>query len=149
MAAADYWALEVGIKAALDAALPSQQSPTPTVTIEEEFKPVDSWIGIFAVSRAAPSDVQSLSAGTKTRFIVRIELWCWRFGMSRPDAMRLRDSLVGDTELALMVDRTFGGACSTSWLEGGQMMVQDDPASGRFLAGGSIILIADMTATTT
>jgi len=149
MAAAAYWDITQAIKTRLDAGL-SSLTPLPHVVTEEPFAANESWIGIYCRSRVAPETSQSLAAGTKTQFLVRFELLCWRFAMSAPAAQQLRDNLVGDAEIALMGDRTFGGTCVSSWLEGGRMLEQDDPAGrGRFFAGGEIILIVDTFARTT
>lgn len=147
---APYWPITQGIKSRLDLSLAGAITPVPAVVMEEEYAANESWVGIYLTNRNAPANVQSMSAGTRTRFLLHFELWCWRFAMDGPKAMQLRDELVGATELALMIDRTFGGTCDSSWLEGGDMKTASDPQTmGRFFAGGQIVLTVDTFARTT
>lgn len=122
------------------------------VTVEDDA-PLDSgpWVSVFIENRSTPSG-QPLAAGTKTRFQIRFGIWCWQFSLeSIGVASRLRDDLVGRVEIVLMKNRTLNNKVSHSWLEGGDMMserIQNDNASG-FIAGGEIIMIAEITASTT
>jgi len=151
MARIDYHDIETGIKAVLeaDAALTGV-----TVEVEREFPfggaDVPPWVGIYLESRAAPEDMQSLSAGTRTRYLLRFSLWCMRFSIESVEkAMELRDDLLGDVEIVLMKDRTLGGKVSVSWLEGGDMasaQLPSDMGAG-FLAGAEIVMVADVTGT--
>lgn len=122
------------------------------VTVEDDA-PLDSgpWVSIGIVNRSTPPS-QPLAAGTKTRFQIRIGVWCWQFSLeSTGVASRLRDDLVGKVEIALMKNRTLNNKVSFSWLEGGDMMserIQNDNMSG-FIAGGEIVMVAEITASTT
>lgn len=134
------------VKARLDAAF-ANRTPLPEVVLEQEFEPKESWVAIYCQGAQAPEGDQPLTASLKQRLQVRYEIWCWRFGMTSATAAELRDALVGDTELALMVDRTMNGTVLTSWLEGGRFGRQDDPQSiGRFFAGGEIVLVCELMA---
>lgn len=147
----DYWSIKVAIKSALDAQL-AATLPKPVVVVEQQFPipPNESWIGIYQDSRTAPDSFQNLANGTKTRIMVRHTIWVWRYAMDQDKAIQLRNSLLGDVELALMLDRTFGGIVETSWLEGGRLVTADDPSkSGKFFAGAEIVLTADTYARTT
>lgn len=121
------------------------------VTVEDDA-PLDSgpWVSVVLVNRSTPMG-QPLAGGTRTRFNVRFSLWCWQFSLeSTGVASKLRDDLVGKVEIALMANRTLNNKVASSWLEGGDMMserVQNDNISG-YIAGGEVILIADITAST-
>lgn len=134
------------IKARLDTAF-ANRTPLPEIVLEQEFEPKESWVVIYCQGVEAPVGDQPLSASRKQRIQVRFEIWCWRFGMTLQAASELRDSLVGDTELALMLDRTMNGTVLTSWLEGGRFGRQEDPQSiGRFFSGGEIVLVCELMA---
>jgi len=141
-----FQAISEAIKARLDTAF-ANRTPLPEVVLEREFEPRESWIAIYCQGVTAAEDDQPLTASLKQRLQVRFEIWCWRFAMSNALAVELRDGLVGDTELALMIDRTMNGTVTTSWLEGGRFGRQEDPQSiGRFFAGGEIVLICELMA---
>lgn len=145
----DYWGIKVAIKAQLDAQL-AAILPKPQVVVEQEWAPNESWIGVYGDSRTAADPEQYLSAGTKTNIRVRHVIWVWRYAMDLDTAISYRNSLLGDVELALMLDRTFAGTCETSWLEGGRLVTADDPSKkNKFFAGAEIILTADCFARTT
>lgn len=149
MTAIAYNDIAQAIRSRLLTSLAGQQNPMPQIVVEEPFKPVESFVGIY-LATAAPGFPQSLAAGKKSLRTIRFDIWCWRFAMSNADAFRLRDSLVGDVEVALMIDPTFGGTVQSSWLAGGTFLRADDPQQlGRFLAGGEVVLMADAFATTT
>lgn len=144
-----YSSITTAIKTLLDTQL-AALAPRPRVEIERALEPPDeSFIGVYLVNRQAIEAEQRLAAGQTTHFRLRFEIMCWRFGMTTPDAMRLRDSLIGDTEVALMIDRTLGGTVSSSWLEGGDMARPPEPRNLGFIAAGQIVLAADVTARTT
>lgn len=146
---APYTAITAAIKAQLIANL-TGLSPMPRIEIERSLEPPDqSFIGIHLVSRTAAEDEQRLAISTTTHMQLRFEIICWRFAMTTPDAMRLRDSLIGDTEVALMIDRSLGGTVSSSWLESGNMSRPPEPRNLGFIAAGQIVLAADVTVRTT
>lgn len=134
------------IKTELDEAF-ANRTPLPEVVLEQEFEPKESWIGVYCQGATAPEGDQPLTASLKQRLRIRYEIWCWRFAMSNALAVQLRDELLGDLELALMRDRTFGGTVTASWLEGGRFGKQDDPQQlGRFFSGAEVVLICDVMA---
>jgi hypothetical protein len=141
-----FQAISEAIKARLDTAF-ANRVPLPEVVLEQEFEPRESWVVIYCQGVQAPEDDQPLTASRKQRLQVRFEIWCWRFAMTNTQAAELRDALVGDVELALMLDRTLNGTVDTSWLEGGRFNRAEDPQSlGRFFCGGEVVLVCDVMA---
>lgn len=144
MSTLDTNTISTTIKSLIDGFM-SGRTPTPSVVIEREFEPNESWIGIYVQGISEPPQDQPL-AFRKGRMIVRFEIWCWRFAMTNAAAAELRDTLVGDIECGLMLDRTLSGTVNNSWLEGGRFTKTDDPQSlGRFFAGGEIVLACDVS----
>lgn len=146
MAKVDYFAIASEVKTVLaaDSALTGVQ-----VTVEDE-PPLDSgpWVAVYLESRT-PTDRQSLSAGKRTRFRLRMSVWCWQFSLeSTAKAAQLRDNLVGLVEISLMGNRTLNDKVGCIWLEGGQLLseqIKSETMSG-FVAGGEIVVIADVVA---
>lgn len=143
-----YQAITTAISVQVNSLL-SDRTPAPLVAIEKEFEPRESWIGIYCAGETTPAGDQPLAIGRTSRLYVRFDLWAWRFAMTTEAAMAARDLLVADLELALMTDRTFGGAVRTSWLEGGKFNKADDPQNlGRFFAGAETVLVCEIVTTT-
>lgn len=148
MAKVDYYGIvnEVGNILNADAELLGVQ-----VTIEDE-PPLDSgpWVAVYLESRT-PTVGQSMSAGTRTRFQLRMTVWCWQFSIeSTARAAQLRDELVGKVEIALMKNRTLNDKVGSIWLDGGQLLseqIKSDSISG-FIAGGEIVVLAEVVAIT-
>ncbi|NJM10616.1 MAG: hypothetical protein HC889_00685 [Synechococcaceae cyanobacterium SM1_2_3] len=145
MSGINYAAIAQGIKTTLDTNL-ATRAPRPFVAVEEEIANRELWVGIYAQNRGAPADQQAVTIG-RTRVLVQFNLWVWAFSMELAAAFQRRDDLIGDCEVALMLDRTLNGTVNAMWLEGGRMARADDPANlGRFLAGGEIIAVAEVVA---
>lgn len=150
MARADYYAVESAIKTLLDA---DSTLTGVQVGIEEELAFGASTAGqveIYLERRDAPADLQALRAGQTTRFLVRLSLWCYGFSIeSVAKACQLRDDLMGKVEVALMANRTLSGSVNKFYLDGGEFDNQESPSPAHgFGMGGSIIVIADLTART-
>ena len=148
MARLDYYAIETAIKTLLEA---DATLAGTVVTVEDELlfgAERTPWVGIF-LDRRDPGE-QSLSAGTRTRYNIRLSIWCWEYSMeSISKAIQLRDDLVGKVEVALMKQRTLNDTVTKSWIEGGELPSARVPDNNGFVSGGEIILIADASATTT
>lgn len=148
MTAINYSAITDAIVTQLQAGL-LLQSPRPRVVAERALEPPDeSVVNVKLVNDPALADQQALVAGTMTRRRLGFEIEAWRFAMSVHDAMALRDSLVGDIELALMNDRTLGGTVIYSWLEGGTFAKPPEPRNLGFIVSGTVNLAADVEART-
>ncbi len=147
MARVDYYAIEQGIETLLKADTDLSEA---NIAIEEEltFQRGDT-ILIYLDRRDAPAEEQTLSAGTRTRLLVTFSIWCFHFGMSKKqDVLERRDDLIGNTEIALMQDRTLSGTVETSWLVGGEFQTGPNPEGKGYGSGGEIQLVADVNAIT-
>lgn len=148
MAKVDYYGIvnEIGVILNTDTELFGVQ-----ITVEDE-PPLDSgpWVAVYLENRT-PTSGQSISAGTRTRFQLRMSVWCWQFSIeSTGRAAQLRDELVGKVEIALMKNRTLNDKVGSIWLDGGQLLseqIKSDSISG-FIAGGEIIVLAEVVAIT-
>lgn len=148
MAKVDYYGIvnEIGTILSTDTELLGVQ-----ITIEDE-PPLDSgpWVAVYLESRT-PTPGQSMSAGTRTRYQLRMSVWCWQFSIeSTGRAAQLRDELVGKVEIALMKNRTLNDKVGSIWLDGGQLLseqIKSDSISG-FIAGGEVVVLAEVVAIT-
>jgi hypothetical protein len=102
---------------------------------------------IYLKRRDAPSGMQSLSGGQRTRYRITLSIWVADFHFDDvAQACRNRDDLIGLVEVALMRDRDLGGKVGASWTEGGEFLNAETDKG--FVSAGEIILIADGLATT-
>lgn len=107
-----------------------------------------AWIGIYLVGRDTP-DGQPLAAATRTRFRLHFVLWCWEYSLdSIADAIQKRDLLLGKVEIALMKNPTINSKVNYSFLNGGELQSAQIAETAGYIAGGEIILQADITAST-
>lgn len=143
MARVDYRGIEESIRDVIQA---NQATEDAQVLIEEELTfDRGRTIILRLVSRSADADLQSLSAGTRTRFLITYSITCFFFALEVSEAARGRDQLLGEVELVLMANRQLGRTdIATSYLEGGDF--DQGGAGDGFFAGGEITLIVDATA---
>lgn len=107
-----------------------------------------SWVGIYLVGRDVP-DGQPLANGTLMRYRLNFILWCWEYSLeSITDAIQRRDDLVGRVEVALMKNRTLNNSVNYSFIEGGELQSAQIAETSGYIAGGEIILKADITFST-
>lgn len=143
MAAIGYYALLQEIQALLEG------DPTlgrVTVAIENQglVNALAPWVNLRLDRRDAP---EQFLGGTRQRYLLRILATCGQYALDLGEASRLRDELLGAVELVLMNNRTVNGFVTTSWLEGGAFDIAALDAG--YVANAEIVLIADLTATTT
>lgn len=102
---------------------------------------------ITLTSATADSDLQSVSAGKRTRYRLRLRLRIAAHGLSERKAYETRDDLLGKVEVAIMKNRQYSGAVSSTYIEG---IVFDTPASqGQGLWVSALLdIISDVTAST-
>jgi len=148
VARADYFGVEQAIaeRLANDEALVEEQVP---VLIEAELSTLPGrQIIVYLDSREAPANMQSISAGSRTRMHVRYAIVCYGFDLSIGRAMELRDDLMGRVEVALMRDpRGFGREeVVSSWLDGGMFANAKGQNAPGFMAMGEVGLVVDMVA---
>ncbi|NJM10619.1 MAG: hypothetical protein HC889_00700 [Synechococcaceae cyanobacterium SM1_2_3] len=137
-----YWAIKQALASAIETNVPGTSAQ-----IEVEFAPLENWVAIYTDTRTAPAEIQRAQDGRTTRFYVTHTIVCWRYATTWPLAASLRDALLGDVEAALMLDRTLGNLCETSWFEGGRFLsVPDNANPGAFWGGAEITFVADVTA---
>lgn len=148
MARIPYYEIENEIAEILRA---DEELQSVNVTVEDVTEmEAGAWIGIYLLGRTVPPDGQPLAAGTRTRFRLDIALWCWEYSLdSMADAVRKRDDLVGKVELTLMANRTFNNLVNYSFLNGGELQTAQLDETAGFIAGGEILVQADITASTT
>lgn len=144
MARLDYYQIEQDIATQVrdDAAMSGV-----TVDVEQEPDFVeDKKVIIYCINREAPEELQSLSAGLRTRYYVTYVAVCIAAALRLKDAMEARDDLLSNVELALMKDRTFANAqVKTSWLNGGDFDNARDGDEGLFNAAAEIEIVVDAT----
>ena len=121
------------------------------VNIEEELALLGvqscPWVGIYLERRDGPPELQGLSGGTRQRLYLRYSIWCWQASMDgSATAISLRNTLIGNVELALITDRDLNGLARTLWLEGGNLMSGQPEGGSDWMSGGEIIAVVDATA---
>jgi hypothetical protein len=144
----DYWGIEQEIAEIIRA-----NTSVTIVAVEEEMlfgAESTPWVGVYLDKREVPPARQTLSGGTRTRMQLTFSLWVWCFSLDLQEAIRQRDYNIGVIELALMAHRTLNETVDTSWLAGGRLpsarVRADSGASGGFVSGGEILLVADVVA---
>ena len=151
MAAVDYQGIRDEIETFLAADARTEEA---RVYIEEEpqfgLSDYQKAIAVFMDNRTTPVEMQSVSAGLRTRYLLRISFWVVAFSLENyRKACDERDALVGQLELVLMANRTFGGKASTSWLEGGEMFSARDPQGSVYTAIAEVVAVLDVSAINT
>lgn len=150
MPAVDYYAIETGLKARLDA--DATLTGLCTTVIEEDFSwsQADGPVVYIYMDRREPHSQQTMNAGQRTRFLVHLSVWVRALSMDGfKQASGIRDTLLGKVEAALMRDRTLGGAAGTSWLEGGEMLSAKATGAELYLSAAEIKLVVDVLSATT
>tara|TARA_Y100000310_G_scaffold279946_1_gene299384 strand:+ start:176 stop:622 length:447 start_codon:yes stop_codon:yes gene_type:complete len=145
MARVDYYQIEKDIKTQLEA---DADLASVSVRIEEEPEFVmGDHVIIYLLGREAPEDMQSISAGTETRYLVTFSIMCFSTGLQLEQLLERRDDLLSQVELALMSNRKFANAqIQSSWLQGGEFENSRNGDEGLFNAGAEIELVVDVTA---
>jgi len=147
MARIDYYAIEEAIATQLRAA-----ATLVGVTVDVEQEPdfaEGSKVVIYLIGRNAPEEMQSLSAGLRTRYEITYVAVCMAQMLDLKGAMEARDDLIGNVETAIMTDRTFGGAVKSCWLMGGEFENARNGDDGLFNAAGEIEIVVDATSIAT
>ena len=148
MSRIDYYEIELELKDILESAPElSVAVREVTVIVEEDLAVQRGDIIMIDLSRRdAPDELQGLSAGTRTRYLLNISVWCYGWGLETKVAMRNRDDLVSRVEIVLQNNRTLGGKVSTSWISGGEFENRRSDTEDQFLSGAEIELVCDVTA---
>ena len=115
------------------------------VTVDAEFTFCENWVGIYAGTRRL-EDSYNVTDGRRTRYAVEFEVHCWAFSMNASGARVRRDELLGQVELAILRDRTFGGVLETCSIGGVQFdSGASSDAPGAFWAGARLTLEARLS----
>ena len=151
MAAVDYAGIRDQLKTILEG---DTRTSNARIFVEEEpqfgLSDAQNIIAVFMDSRSAPPTDQSLAAGKRTRYFLRMSLWVVVFSLdSYKAACDLRDTLLGNLELVLMANRTIGDKVASSWLEGGDMVSAREPSNQAFVAAAETVLVAEVSAINT
>lgn len=146
MSRIDYFEIETEIAEILkaDATIGGVQ-----VTVEDDLNlEVGPWVSIY-LERRDPTAGQPLAAGTRTRMQLRFSIWCWQYSLdSITEACKNRDDLVGKVEVVLMANRSLNSKVNYSWLEGGEIQSARVPDTSGYVAGGEVVVIAEVMAST-
>lgn len=103
---------------------------------------------IYLLRADEEADDQSLAAGTTSRLTLHFQLLPFAFATDKYSAIKLRNDLIGRVHIALMKDRTFSNAVTSSWYGEFNFDTGESPGGG-FFSGAAIELVVDATATTT
>ncbi len=105
-------------------------------------------VGIFEGSRS-PTSGQPIASGQRTRYALRWKVVVTAMGKTYAEASQARDEIMGFVEIALMADRTLGGALSGGSLTlGGGDFVSGSAEGGGLVAQADLTLTAEVTAST-
>lgn len=145
MARVDYYNVREKIKNQLEA---DSNLTTAKILIEQEIVFGDGpTVIIYLERRDAVQEEQSLAAGTRTRFQLQFSIMCFDSSLKVESAIKKRDDLLGNVELALMKDTTFGDSqIGSSWLTGGTFATGKGPEDSGFFSGAEITLVVQMSA---
>ena len=139
---ADYSAAKEAMRAQIAGAVTLAPS---LVTVDAEFTFCENWVGIYAGARRL-EDSYNVTDGKRTRYAVEFEVHCWAFSMDASGARARRDELLGQVELAILRDRTFGGVLETCSIGGVQFdSGASSDAPGAFWAGARLTLEARLS----
>lgn len=144
MAGLDYYAIESKVRDVL-AADPTLSGAV--IQVESELSAVECpTVVIYLDRRDAPADMQSVSSGTRTRYLITLSIWCLDVNLEGlAEASRARDALLDKVEVALMKNRDLDGLVAGSWFEGGEFVSAAAGASAGFVSAGEIVMTVDAT----
>jgi hypothetical protein len=147
MARIDYSGLAQAIKTIIDAD-PNVRDYQATIEINPGTIALDkmSHIAIYERTHSKLSG-QPIAAGKQMRKGLRWEIVVSALGRDFATASETRDELLGYVELALMANRTLGGALPSGSLELGGGELTGGPSDTGFVSQGSLIVTAEATAT--
>lgn len=141
MAGIDYYLLEQQIQTVIQT-----NAGIKTVVIEEAlvYNPDETpWVGIYLTRRDAPSDGQSLSAGQRVRYEVRLSIWVYAFNLELTKACEARVDAISSIESQLLGNRA--SIDGDFWFEGGEFQTAQNEDDANFMVGGEIIMVVDAT----
>jgi hypothetical protein len=150
MARINYGALTVAIEDILSASAELRNWEVTIEAVPSLPIPVNKipHIGIFEEARSLTSG-QPIASGQRTRYTLRWRVVVSALGKTYRDASQARDEILGLVEVALMNNRSLGGALSGGSLTlGGGDFASGAVDSGGLIAQASLTLTAEETAST-
>ena len=143
MAAIDFFSIEEQIQTVL-----KNNANVKMVVVEEELMfaaELSPWVGIYLSRRDAPEEKQTIAAGRRTTYELRISIWTYAWALEIKQACKFRDQALGRVELALMDDRAGSKTINQGdyWLEGGEFQAAKDEESGFFIVGAETVLVTE------
>lgn len=145
MAKVDWYSFAENFQAKIQAAI-----PTLMCSIEEAKPHGDLSATIFIKGRRAPDDMQTISAYTRTRYLIEMQIWvaAWSLeGFRR--ACEIRDDTIGSIEDVLQDQANWSSFANAVYLDGGELETATQAETGRmgYYAGGTINFRVDATHT--
>lgn len=141
MSKIDYAAIKAMIKTVIDDA---GISYSPNVLIESDVM-LDSFepcVNIELTRRTAPAN-QAIAAGRRNRYHVTCGITVWVRNFDKATAIIMRDTIVGEIEVALIANRSLSDAVNALWLEGGVNIADYIEKQQAFVAAADIQLTLD------
>ena len=151
MAKVDYYALEENLQEILRNNLTSVEPHAITIEEPPEALGLESnpSICIMLEGREVPEDIQTLSAHSRTRYHVKINIIVQAFDLNGfKNACELRDDVIGDIEDVLLDQTNWNTytAIECILIDGGELETVKDE-KGTYYAGGEIRFRLETTAT--
>lgn len=143
----DYWGIRQAISLAIRnspelAALPVHLERTDTPSLEQL-----PCVLVFMTDRQSIEQRQRIGAGLLLDHRLTFAVWVLAGSLvSLADAVERRDRILAQVELALMGDRSLGGAVSGTELSGGEVIWNGDPNLASFTTAIETLVLCDVQA---
>ena len=143
----DYWGIREAIRAAIRA---HPELGTMPVHLERTSIPsLDELpcVLVFLTNRETIPERQRIGAGRSVNHRLTFSVWVIAASLEgQTAAARLRDEKMALVEVALLADRSLGGAVSGTELSGGEVQWSDDPKLASFSTAIETLVICDVEA---
>lgn len=118
-----------------------------TVLVEEELSFYENDVILIELERRdAPDDLQTASAGQRTRFLLQMSVWVYAYALEKAVSMSRRDDLLGEVELVIQENRGLNGLVGATWMQGGEFENRRSAEGPGFMAGAQIEVVMQVTA---
>jgi len=146
MARVDYYQIESDIR---DHLLADSNLDNVVVQIESDLAiQRGNNVVIYLNRRDGPDRLQTISAGTRTRYELELSIWCYHVGGLETRALlEARDDLLGRVEIALLSNRSsLESDIGPYWIRGGEFQTNELEQNAGFVAGAEIEMFVQATA---